>query len=66
MEHILREAKVDKKQRQALRHELLGLDPKAIAHVGVFGELDDKRFQQANTAMVRSMRQSADSLSAGA
>ncbi len=66
MEQILREAKVDTKQRQALRHELLGLDSKAIAHVGVFGELDDKRFQQANAAMVRSMRQSADSLSAGA
>jgi hypothetical protein len=66
MEKILREAKVDAKQRQALRHGLLQLNPKAVAHFGLFGELDDKRFQQANAAMVKSMRQSADSLSAAA
>ena len=66
MEHILREAKVDTKQRQALRHDLLQMDPMVVAHLGLFGELDDKRFQQANTAMVRSMRQSATLLSAGA
>ena len=65
MENILRDAKLDGKRRQA-RHELLQLDPKAIAHLGLFGELDDKRYQKANTAMVKSMRRSADSLSAGA
>jgi hypothetical protein len=66
MEAILREARLDVKRRQALRHDLVQVDPKAIAHLGLFGELDDNRYQKANTAMVRSMRQSADSLSAGA
>jgi hypothetical protein len=66
VDKILRKAKVDAKQRETLRHDLLQVDPKAVAHLGLFGELDDKRFQQANTAMVKSMRQSADSLSAAA
>ena len=65
MESILRDANIDAKGRQALRRELLQVDPTVVAHLGVFGDLDDKRFQQANTGMVKALRQSADSLSVG-
>ena len=65
MENILRHANVDEGRRQALRHDLLTMNPKAVADIGLFGDLDDKRFRQANTAMVQAMRRSAKSLSAG-
>ena len=61
----IHKAHFDEGSMQRLRHDLVHFDSKAVADIGLFGEVNDGRFQQANNKMVRTLRHSAQSLTSG-
>lgn len=63
MTRVLRQAKVDDQAIKILGRELTAVDPVAVAKVGIFGEVSDRRFKQANAKMVATLKRSAGSSS---
>ena len=65
MERMIRKAGFDKGSIAKLRRDLVAIDARDVARIGVFGEVKDQRFHDLNARLVTVLRGSADSLSAG-